>query len=247
MKRVLVTACLFLCGCAHDPGLTVLNPEQGLHLAAIERSLVPSDAPEAQPEPVGERLRHWHVPAVSVAVFGDGEIKWAKAWGAADELTRQPVTTLTRFQAGSISKPVTATALLQLVDEGSLDLNGDINSALGSWKLPQHAWSSVAFVTPAELISHTAGVSVRSFVGYAADAALPTIRQILDGSPPANTAAVRVISRPGGGLQLFRRRLRCPAADPHGPGWASVRSVDAQASLGSAGNDTKYFLDIANR
>ena len=89
MKQVLMTACLFmcLCGCAHDPRMVVLSPEEGRRLSAIERSLVPSDSPEAPPQPIEERLRHWHVPAVSVAVFGDGRVKWAKAWGVADAST----------------------------------------------------------------------------------------------------------------------------------------------------------------
>jgi CubicO group peptidase (beta-lactamase class C family) len=187
-----------LCGCARTVTLPAPGPDEALHLAAIEQSLIPSDSTGAPPERVESRLEHWHVPAVSVAVFGDGQIKWAKAWGVADAVTRRPATAQTRFQAGSISKPVTAAAVLQLVDSKRLDLEGDINSALRSWKVPAHEWSSSASVTPAKLISHTAGVSVRSFPGYAADAALPSINQILDGEPPANTAAIRVIAQPGG-------------------------------------------------
>jgi CubicO group peptidase (beta-lactamase class C family) len=130
-------------------------------------------------------------------VFGDGRIRWAKAWGVADSASGRPATALTRFQAGSISKPVTATAVLQLVDEQRLDLNGDINAPLRSWRIPDHQWSGIAPVTPAELISHMAGVSVRSFPGYRAEGALPTLIDILDGSPAANTAPVRVIAQPG--------------------------------------------------
>jgi CubicO group peptidase (beta-lactamase class C family) len=214
MRRALVTIGFLLCGCAHAAGPPALNPDEARHLAAIERSLVPSDSAGAPPQPIEARLQHWHVPGVSVAVFGDGRIRWAKAWGTSDAVTRRPVTTRTRFQAGSISKPVTAVAVLQLVDDNRLDLEGDANVALRSWKVPHHAWSAVSSVTPAGLISHTAGISVRSFPGYAADAAIPTINQVLDGSPPANTAPIRVVARPGaaysysgGGYVILQRAL----------------------------------------
>lgn len=197
MRYLWVIAGVLLGSCAHTSSVATTDSGDSRHLAAIEQSLVPSDGSDAAPESIQARLRHWHVPATSVAVFGDGRIRWAKAWGVADAATGRPATALTRFQAGSISKPVTATAVLQLVDEARLDLNGDINNALHSWKVPPHGWSAIAPVTPAELISHMAGVSVRSFPGYAAEASLPTLIEILDGSPPANTEPIRVVTQPG--------------------------------------------------
>jgi CubicO group peptidase (beta-lactamase class C family) len=52
-------------------------------------------------------------------------------------------------------------------------------------------------VTLGGLLSHTAGVNVPGFPGYRTDAAAPSLRQVLDGAAPANTQAVRVVSRPG--------------------------------------------------
>jgi hypothetical protein len=49
----------------------------------------------------------------------------------------------------------------------------------------------------AELLSHSAGVTVHGFPGYAAGRAVPTLVQVLDGTPPANTAPIRVDSLPG--------------------------------------------------
>ena len=63
-----------------------------------------------------------------------------------------------------------------------------------------------------QLLSHTAGTTVSGFPGYAHDAAVPTLVQVLDGAPPANTKPVRIESAAGPGLALFRRRLhRGPA------------------------------------
>jgi CubicO group peptidase (beta-lactamase class C family) len=173
------------------------SPDQRRHLIAIERSLEPSDAPGSAVASIEQRLAHWQVPAASVAVFGEGKIKWAKAWGYADAATRQTATVATLFQAGSISKPLTAAAILQLVEEHRIDLDGDIDSSLRSWKLPRNSWSNGTLVTPAMLISHTAGISVRSFPGYASSASVPSVGEILAGVPPANTAPIGVIAQPG--------------------------------------------------
>lgn len=48
------------------------------------------------------------------------------------------VTPRTRFQAASISKPVAAMAAMRLVQEGTLDLDEDVNEKLKSWKVPEN-------------------------------------------------------------------------------------------------------------
>jgi CubicO group peptidase (beta-lactamase class C family) len=63
----------------------------------------------ASSAPLAERLRHYRVPAVSVAVMDSGKIVWARAWGVADEATGRAATAATLFQAASISKALTAT------------------------------------------------------------------------------------------------------------------------------------------
>ena len=74
--------------------------------------------------------------APSIAVIQDYEVAWAKAYGLADADTGQPATTETLFQAASISKPVTATAALRRVEDGSFDLDAPIKDVLKSWQLP---------------------------------------------------------------------------------------------------------------
>jgi CubicO group peptidase (beta-lactamase class C family) len=101
------------------------------------------------------------------------------------------------FQAASISKPVAATALLRLVDEGKLDLDRPVNDYLTSWKLPENRFTATEKVTLRRLVSHSAGTTVHGFPGYAEGDAIPTVPQILDGAKPANTAPVRVDTTPG--------------------------------------------------
>ena len=103
----------------------------------------------------------------------------------------------TIFQAGSISKPVAAIGALKLVEQGKLQLDTPINDALASWKIPDNAFTQQTPVTLRQIMSHSAGLTVHGFPGYAAGEPVPTVQQVLDGAPPANTPAVRVDKLPG--------------------------------------------------
>jgi CubicO group peptidase (beta-lactamase class C family) len=143
------------------------------------------------------RLVHYGVPGVSIVVFTDGEMLWARGFGLADVETKQPVTENTLFQAASISKPVAGLAALRLVEEGVIDLDRDANDYLESWKVPPGKQSAENPVTVRGLLTHTAGMTVHGFPGYAASAEVPTVTQILNGEPPANTEPIRNNLVPG--------------------------------------------------
>ncbi len=107
------------------------------------------------------------------------------------------MTTTTLFQAGSISKSVAAVAALHLVETGKLTLDSSVNTELQFWRIPESDFTNQQKVTLRRIRSHTAGLTVHSFPGYEIDAAVPTVEQVLNGEPPANTAAIRVESVPG--------------------------------------------------
>src|SRR5215471_10327430 len=146
---------------------------------------------------IEERMRFYGVSGVSIAVIRDSKIEWAKGYGLADVETKQAVTPSTLFQAGSISNPVSAMGALVLVEDGKLKLDADINGYLKSWKVPGNEHTAKSPVTLERLLSHTAGLTVHGLPGYAAGATIPTVPQVLDGAPPANTAPVRVDLDPG--------------------------------------------------
>jgi CubicO group peptidase (beta-lactamase class C family) len=73
-----------------------------------------------------------------------------------------------------------------------MSLDQDINTYLTSWKLPETEFTAKQKVTLRHLLSHTGGVTVSGFPGYASTAVIPTLVQLLDGAKPANTAPVRV-------------------------------------------------------
>jgi len=139
----------------------------------------------------------YKVPGLSVAVIDNFKIVWSKGYGVTEAGTATPVTTNTLFQAGSISKPVAATGALYLVEHGKLSLDEDVNRKLVSWKVPENEFTKDQKVTLRRLMSHSAGLTVHGFPGYAVDATIPTLVQIFNGEKPANTAPIRVDIVPG--------------------------------------------------
>ena len=160
-----------------------------------------------------KRMHERNITGLSLAVVKDGKIIKAQGYGFTDKSNRVPVTADTLFQAGSISKPVAAMAVLHLVEQGRLSLDENVNEKLRTWKVPENEFTKEKKVTLRGILSHSAGLTVHGFPGYVADAKLPDITQILDGVAPANTPAVRVDMLPGtqwrysGGGYLLTQRV----------------------------------------
>ncbi|HSD28404.1 MAG TPA: serine hydrolase domain-containing protein, partial [Vicinamibacteria bacterium] len=146
---------------------------------------------------LGERMRHHRVEAVSVALVRDYRVAWEAAAGLADREVGGRATPSTLFQAGSISKPVAAAAVLREAERGTFRLDADVNQYLRSWKVPENELTAREKVTLERILSHGAGFTVHGFPGFAAGEAVPSVPQVLDGVPPANTAPVRVDILPG--------------------------------------------------
>src|SRR5262245_52320805 len=71
-----------------------------------------------------------NLPGLSVAVAVNGEMAWAEAFGWSDVEIHTPLTPLTRFRLGALSKPVTAVAAAVLHDQGRLDLDSPVQRYL---------------------------------------------------------------------------------------------------------------------
>jgi len=213
--------------------------------AAIERALPPAQilkgAPASFPSLAAE-MQRLKVPGVSVAVIRNGDIAWAKGYGVVTA-GGAPVTPSTLFQAASISKPVSAMGAMALVQAGKLDLDADANTYLQGWKLRGEKASDKA--TLRQLLSHTAGLGVHGFPGYAAGAPVPAVVQVLDGAKPANTKAVRIEKEPGsewrysgGGYTVIQHIM----AQRSGKGFAELM---ADSVLGPAGMADSSFTQPA--
>lgn len=170
------------------------------HIRDIENELQPSIIVTNRPSQVmtlAQGMALLHVPGVSIAFFENGHIVWTKTYGYADASKKTPVTATTMFQAGSISKPVSAMAAMRLVQDGKLNLDEDVNARLKSWRVPDNALDATDKVTLRRLLSHTAGLTVHGFEGYVRGKPLPTLPQILSGAAPANSAPIFVVTKPG--------------------------------------------------
>lgn len=176
----------------------VSGPAMADRIADVESGLRPDVAFVGDPTwTLDERMEHYGVPGVQVAVIENAEVAWFKSYGLADRQTGRPVEPSTLFQAGSVSKPVAAFGAMRMVTDGRLPLDADVNTVLTSWKLPDNVFTRKQAVTLRHLLSHTGGTTVHGFLGYAPGLDVPTVVEVLDGSGPANSAPVRVDKRPG--------------------------------------------------
>ncbi|WP_197032959.1 serine hydrolase, partial [Shinella sp. DD12] len=114
---------------------------------------------------LNDRMTLLGVPGVSVAIFDDRHVIWAKGYGSTDSRRLQSVDVHTRFQAASISKSVTAFAVMTLVQSKGLNLDRDVNDYLRTWKVPSSEPNRTEKVTIRRLLSHTAGLNVGGFAG----------------------------------------------------------------------------------
>ncbi len=175
------------------------RPSEAARVARVEAGLAPITLPGE--EPVRLSLQRWmelyKIPGLSIAVFEKNAIVWARTYGVKQAGGTEPVTLDTLFQAASISKPVTALAALRYAEQGRWSLDANINEKLLSWKVPDNELTKEQKVTLRRVLSHSAGLTVHGFPGYALNEPQPTLQQILDGEKPANTEPVRVDITPG--------------------------------------------------
>jgi CubicO group peptidase (beta-lactamase class C family) len=109
------------------------------------------------PEPLAAELeqlvrkeqRDKRLPSIAVSVMRDGKLAWELAVGAADVETRREATPGTQYRLGSITKTFTAAAVMQLRDEGALDLED---------RLDKHIEGAKHAPTIRRLLSHTSGL-----------------------------------------------------------------------------------------
>ena len=182
------------------PVLTLGQTPSGLdaEIKRVESGLLAPFTIKGEPGwTIEERMKFYKVPGLSVAVIKDFKVVWARGYGVKDLQTKEPVTTETLFQAGSISKSVNATIAMKKVEQGKIALDDNINDKLVTWKLPENELTAKSRVTLRKILSHTAGTTVHGFPGYAINDKIPTLPQILDGTAPSNTAAIRVDLEPG--------------------------------------------------
>ncbi|MBC3873800.1 serine hydrolase domain-containing protein [Undibacterium flavidum] len=164
-------------------------------------------------EQLMEKLR---VPGMSIAVIKDFKLHWAKTYGVIDAQSGKALNLQTRFQAASISKPITAMAAMRMVQDGRLNLDTDVNTYFKSLRIPANPAFPNQAITPRSLFSHTSGAADGfGFPGYEPDATLPTTEEILEGKLPSNVGKILFTEAPfqvskysGGGVMFMQLAMR---------------------------------------
>jgi len=144
---------------------------------------------------VAESVERFGIAGAAVAVVDDGEVVLAKGYGLADCEAGAPVTTDTRFNIGSVSKLVAAWGVMKLVDEGAVDLDAPVWDHVTTWKLSESSFDADG-VTVRRLLSHTAGLSLHGYPGFALGEPLPTLPESLSGATNG-AGEVTLIAAPG--------------------------------------------------
>lgn len=213
--RPLMYLLIFFLQLLLSPGCEAFTPQLSEKILRVESGLLKPIVIKGYPlekMKIADRMEHHKVPGVSIAIINNFKIEWAKGYGIIEAGKPETITTETLFQAASISKPVAAVAFLRMVEQGILDIDEDVNNKLVSWKIPESEFTSKKKVNLRGLLSHSAGVTVHGFRGYAQDENVPTLLQLLDGEKPSNSAPIRVDKTPdtkfrysGGGYSIMQQ------------------------------------------
>ena len=120
-------------------------------VAAQQKGLSPEKRAEIE-KAVSSFMSASSVPGVGAAVALDGEPVWSAGFGMSDLEDYAPATSSTLFRLGSISKPITAVAVLELYERGKLDLDAPVQKYCPAF--PRKEWP----ITARELLGHLGGI-----------------------------------------------------------------------------------------
>ncbi|MFI5387247.1 MAG: serine hydrolase domain-containing protein, partial [Fimbriimonadales bacterium] len=133
---------------------------------------------------VARRLESWiaaeveakKLPALSIALVDDQRIAWARGFGLADPKRRVPATAETVYRVGSVSKLFTDLAVMQLVEQGRLDLDAPVSGLLPEFT-PRNPFQVP--ITLRQLMSHRSGLVREPPIGHYFDPDPPPLEKVI--------------------------------------------------------------------
>jgi CubicO group peptidase (beta-lactamase class C family) len=135
-------------------------------------------------------MRRWEIEGASIAVSKDGHLLYAKGFGFADKVTKTPTEPYNKFRIASISKLITAVAIMKLQEEGRLSVNDRVFGPDGILNDPFYSEprdKRVFSITVAHLLSHEGGWTARwgdqMFIPFA-------VAEAMDVNPPVDTKTI---------------------------------------------------------
>ncbi|MCB0057010.1 MAG: serine hydrolase [Caldilineaceae bacterium] len=150
---------LVLAGCQPLVAPDLAAPA-GVEMDATEAAL--DSASVAQIEAfVAQEMEAKEIPGVSLGIVKDGEIVYAKGFGEAEYGTGRPMTPQTQFAVACVTKSLTTAAIMQLVDQGLIDLDAPVVEYLPYFKLADERYQEI---TIHDLLANTAGLPMPNYV-----------------------------------------------------------------------------------
>lgn len=131
-----VIFCLLLCAVFTLAQAQRLSPDKTRQIEAL----------------ISAEMAKQKIPGLSVAVVKDKQLSWSSGFGLADVENKVPANAATVYRLGSISKPITATAIMQLVERGRIDLTAPVQKYCPAF--PEKQWP----VTTRDVLAHLSGI-----------------------------------------------------------------------------------------
>jgi CubicO group peptidase (beta-lactamase class C family) len=143
---VVLAAAALLASCGNRSEISSGDILQGETGVRLDTTLTPL---------IQEVMQAYDLPGFAIGVVEDNEVVYARGFGYKNIDTKKPVTTTTLFHMASISKPFVATAVMQLVEQGKINLEAPVTSYLPYFKLDDERYKEI---TIQQMLSHVSGM-----------------------------------------------------------------------------------------
>ena len=150
---------------AAGASIPILKSRVTAQQPADEREVIPPAEFKTIRDYIEEKIRTGIVPSLVIMVVKDGQTIWAEAFGYADLEKKREATLNSIYKIASISKPITVTGLMTLVDRGLVNLDRPANDYLRDAKLRAYV-GSASGVTLRRLANHTSGLPIHENLFY---------------------------------------------------------------------------------
>jgi CubicO group peptidase (beta-lactamase class C family) len=223
---------------AQPPGRPATGAPTAFEAAAVEEIVDPFFA---------DRMQKGRITGAVFVLVQDGEVRFSRGYGYADAETRRPVDPETTiFRAGSISKLVTATAVMQLYDRRTVALDRDVNAYLETFKLEN---TFTQPVTLANLLTHTAGFAEYIHGQHQLDAArvLPLAEYLKRRMPPRALPPGQLFSYNDHGMSLAGLIVQEVSGQPFADyvGEKILQALGMDRSTFNGRPDARFLPDLA--
>src|SRR5699024_9012384 len=148
---------------------------------------------------IQERMNHYNVHGISIAMIEDSQISWTKNYGFLEADSDRTVSDRSIFNACSVSKFLTGMSAMKLVENGMLDLDQNVNEKLIMWEVPENEYTKNKKVTLRHLLSHQSGIKdpEDSFAELNPKMGVPSMVELLEGKSPYCTVPIEAQCEPG--------------------------------------------------